>query len=298
MTMRRILILPTALVLATLALSGCSAGSSVEMTGPASGDSSDSGMVAGGEAAPQEMVADAEASVDRQVIVTGWVTVRVEDPLEASSEAIRITESVGGRVDGRDESAPSDGDKGRATLTLRLPADDLTETLDKFKSLGEVREVSLSSDDVTMTTQDLDARISALSAAIGRLEALLATATDTENLIALETAITDRQSQLESMEAERRYYADQVSLSTVTLNLVSVADEPVDEPVTFLDGLAAGWNSFVGFFAGLVVVLGVLLPWIVFAAIITGVVLYIVRRRKRAKAPVEASAPSHRSSNP
>ncbi len=281
MTMRRILILPTAVVLATLALSGCAAGSSDEMTGPAPAD--DSGMVAGGEMAAQDSIAEPEAS-DRQVIVTGWVTVTVEDPLEASSEAIRITESVGGRVDGRDETAATENERGRATLTLRLPADDLTETLDKLKALGTVQEVSLNSNDVTMATQDLDARISALSASIGRLEALLATATDTENLIALETAISDRQSQLESMEAERRYYADQVSLSTVTLNLVSVADAPVEEPITFLDGLAAGWNSFVAFFAGLVVVLGVLLPWIAFAAIITGVVLYILRRRRKARA--------------
>lgn len=251
------------------------------MTGPAPAD--DSGMVAGGEMAAQDSIAEPEAS-DRQVIVTGWVTVTVEDPLEASSEAIRITESVGGRVDGRDETAATENERGRATLTLRLPADDLTETLDKLKALGTVQEVSLNSNDVTMATQDLDARISALSASIGRLEALLATATDTENLIALETAISDRQSQLESMEAERRYYADQVSLSTVTLNLVSVADAPVEEPITFLDGLAAGWNSFVAFFAGLVVVLGVLLPWIAFAAIITGVVLYILRRRRKARA--------------
>lgn len=280
--MRRILILPTALVLATLALSGCTAGGSSDMGVPDAGSGAKPEVMSD-EAATLD-TANPEASVDRQVIVTGWMTVTVEDPLDASSEAIRITESVGGRVDGRDETAPTDGDKGRSTLTLRLPADGLTETLDKLKALGEVQELSLNSNDVTMATQDLDARISALSASIERLEALLATATDTENLIALETAISDRQAQLESMEAERRYYADQVSLSTVTLNLVSVADAPVEEPITFLDGLAAGWNAFVGFFAGLVVVLGVLLPWIVFAALITGIVLYIVRWRKRAKA--------------
>ena len=260
----------------------------------------DSDMVAGGDSGVLDSAA--EPSVDRQVIVTGWVTVTVEDPLTASSEAIQIAESVGGRVDSRNEIAPADGDKGSATLTLRLPAEGLTGTLDKLKALGDVQEVSLNSSDVTMATQDLDARISALSASIERLEALLATATDTENLIALETAISDRQAQLESMEAERRYYADQVSLSTVTLNLVSEADAPVEEPITFLDGLVTGWNSFVAFFAGLVVVLGVLLPWLVFAGIITAVVLYIVKRRNRAKTqtvePVASTAESELGPDP
>ncbi len=234
------------------------------------------------------------AGVDRQVIVTGWVTITVEEPVDAAAEAVRITESVGGRVDGRTEYAPVDGDKGSATLTLRLPADDLTETLDRLKALGDVQEVSLNSSDVTMVTQDLDARISALSASIDRLLALLATASDTETLITLETAISDRQAQLESLESERRYYADQVSLSTVTLNLVSVADAPAVEPVTFIDGLVAGWNSFVAFFSGLVVVIGVLIPWLLLAGVVTAVVLLLVRWRQRAKdtTPVEPTPPT------
>ena len=289
MTMRRILILPTALVLSALALTGCAAGSneSASDSGGISAPEAEYLQSEGGDAAVNDMV-----EVDRQVIVTGWMTVTVEDPLDAASEVIRIAEGVGGRVDSRDEYAPREGDKGSATLTLRLPAEGLTATLDKIKALGDVQEVSLSSSDVTMATQDLDARISALTAAIDRLEALLATASDTDDLIALETAITDRQTQLESLQAERRYYADQVSLSTVTVNLVSVADAPVERPITFWDGLVAGWNAFTAFFAGLVVGFGVLLPWLVFAAIVTAVILLIVRASRKRRAAAAASAPA------
>ncbi|MGX5682445.1 DUF4349 domain-containing protein [Schumannella luteola] len=287
--MRRILILPTALVLSALALTGCAA---------AGGDYSSSDS-AGGVSAPQAMDNESIATedgtrtdaVDRQVIVTGWMTVTVDEPLEAAGEAVRIAESVGGRVDGRQEYAPVDGDKGSATLTLRLPAEGLSATLDKLKELGDVQEVSLNSTDVTMATQDLDARITALSASIDRLLALLEKSTDIDTLISLETAISDRQAQLESLEAERRYYADQVALSTVTLNLVSVADAPVEEPVTFIDGLVAGWNAFVAFFAGLLVVLGVLIPWLILAGVITAIVLLLVRasaKRKERAAAAEA----------
>lgn len=279
--MRRILVIPTALVLTSLALAGCSAGS-------ADYPSSESGGVAApmtdGVANDSSGTVAADA-VDRQVITTGWVTITVDEPMDAAAEAIRITESVGGRVDGRSEFAPVDGDKGSATLTLRLPADGLNDTLDKFKALGEVQEISLNSQDVTMATQDLDARIKAMSASIDRLLALLSTASDTDTLISLETAISDRQAQLESMQSEQRYYADQIALSTVTLNLVSVADAPVQTPNNFFSGLVTGWNAFVGFFAGLLVVFGVLIPWIVLAGVITGVVLLIVKRRT--KKPVE-----------
>lgn len=250
-------------------------GSQYESSGPAP---------MSGETFDQSIAADGGAELDRQVITTGWVTVIVEQPLDAAAEAVRITESAGGRVDGRTEYAPVDGRRGSATLTLRLPADRLTAVLEDLKALGEVDEVSLNSSDVTMETRDLDARITALEAAVERLLALLATADTTEALIQLETAITDRQAELESLKSQQRYLADQVSMSTITLNLVSTQDAPVDDPVTFLDGLEAGWNAFVAFFAGLVVALGVLLPWLVLAGVIAFVIIVIVRARRRAKA--------------
>jgi len=283
--MRRTLIIPTALLLSALALTGCSAG--------ADSSAYDSGGVAAPMPATDTMnqeagSADGQSTVDRSVITTGWVTITVTDPMDAAAEAARITESVGGRIDSRSEYAPRGGDGGSATLTLRIPSKDLTATLDKLKELGDVQEVSLSATDVTMESQDLDARITSMRASIDRLTALLAGATDTDSLIALETAISDRQGQLESMEAQQRFLADQVSMSTVTLNLVTEQVVADPQPVTFLDGLVAGWNAFVAFFAGLLVVIGVLIPWLVLAGIITAVVVVLIKRRKpKVTPPVE-----------
>ncbi|MEP6843440.1 MAG: DUF4349 domain-containing protein, partial [Pseudolysinimonas sp.] len=101
--------------------------------------------------------------------------------------------------------------------------------------------------------------------------------TDTTNLIAIETAISDRQGQLESLEAQQRRLTDQISMSTITMNLRSDAAAPPIKPANFLSGLGAGWAAFVAFWAGTLVVLGVLLPWLVFLAIATAAVLFIVR---------------------
>jgi len=220
----------------------------------------------------------------REVITTGYMSVTVTSPDKATTEAIRITEAVGGRVDGRNEYAPYEGNRGSSTLTLRIPASALTETLEKFKELGTLQEVSTNAQDVTMQSRDLDARITALEASVERLLALLTTATDTETLIQLETAISSRQGELESMKSQKRYFDDQVSMSTLTLSLISEADAPSVEPDSFLDGLIAGWNSFVAFFAGLLVVAGVLVPWFAFLAIIAGVIALIVRSKRRSRA--------------
>jgi hypothetical protein len=286
--MRRTFTITTALLASAIALTGCSA-----MGGSESGSDrpviTDQGVPApeSADGMTTEIGGDV---IDRQVITTGWVTIVVDDPKDAAAEAVRITEAAGGRIDGRSEYAPVDGDQGSATLTLRVPAGTLTATLDKLREIGEVREVSLNSSDVTMETQDLEARITALQASVDRLLALLPTATDTETLIALETALSARQADLESLKAQQRYLDDQVSMSTITLSLVSVAAAPVVEPDTFLSGLLAGWNAFVAFFAGLLVAFGVLLPWLVFAGLITLVILLLVRRARRKAAAAQPAA--------
>jgi hypothetical protein len=280
--MRHTRILSAALAVLALTLTGCAAAS------PSPYDSS--GRDASGQALiPAESLADDMAeqsmsSLDRQVVTTGWVTITVDQPLDAATDAVRIAEAAGGRVDGRTEYAPVDGDQGSASLTLRLPAATLTATLEGLKKLGTVQEVSLNSADVTMESQDLDARISALSTSVDRLLALLATATDTDSLIQLETALSDRQGQLESLVSQRRYLSDQIALSTVTLNLQSVDTTPAPDPGSFFDGLTIGWNSLVALFAGLVVVAGVVLPWLILPGAIA-VIVAVVVRHNRARRP-------------
>ncbi|MGE3194317.1 MAG: DUF4349 domain-containing protein [Microbacteriaceae bacterium] len=294
--MRRTLIGSTVLLAAALALTGCSAagGSAGDYSVPESAPNVADGS-AGGDSG--EIAADGDTgidttAVDRQVVITGNVTITADEPLKASREAVRIVEAAGGRVDGRTEYAPSDTDEGSAQLTLRIPADKLTSVLESLEKLGRADEVSLSTSDVTVQTQDLDARINSLRASIERLNGLIAQATSIDDLITLEHEISTRQAELESLEAQQRYLADQVAMSTISLYLRSDAQAPPTDPDSFWDGLGAGWGAFVAFWAGLLVVLGVLLPWLITFGLIALIIILIVRaRRRRAEARTAALAP-------
>ncbi len=177
---------------------------------------------------------------------------------------MRIVETAGGRVDGRTEYAPTDNDQGSATLQLRIPADKLTATLDKLEELGRADEVSLSTSDVTVQSQDLDARITALRASIERLNGLMAQATNIDDLITLESAISSRQGELESLEAQQRYLADQV-VDVDDLAVPALRRRGAEDRCRATSGRVsrpAGTRSS-AFWAGLLVVLGVLLPWLI-----------------------------------
>jgi len=291
----RTLMVGTALLVASLSLAGCSAagGSSAPHLSNGGG-SGQSGALAPDASTGSKSDFGSASTADRSVVVTGTVTVTAQKPLAAADKAVSIVEAAGGRVDGRTETAATDRDQGSATLVLRIPAAKLTPTLDALKKLGRADQVSIDATDVTTQTQDLGARIDALRASITRLLELESKATDTTNLIAIETAISDRQGELESLEAQQRGLTDQISMSTITLNLRSDAAAPPIKPADFWSGLGTGWHAFVVFWAGALVVFGVLLPWLLFLGLAAVATVFIIRlsRRRAARRAVAAAAPA------
>lgn len=286
--MRRItstrIVLATSVLAAMLLLTGCSAGGGA--------DSAQDGGYAGAPVAPPGADQDAayggfaaESSDDnaRDVIVTGSMTITAEDPSTTARDAVRIVEAAGGRVDARSEYAPSGGDRGSANLTLRIPAAKLQAVLNDLAALGrdgKADQVSTYTYDVTIQVADLESRIATQRGIIERLNGLLASATSIQDLIELETRIAQHQGELEALEAQQRATADQVALSTLELYVRSEASAPAEAPLDFLTGLKTGWTAFVAFFSGLLVALGVLLPWLVTAGVITALTVFLVRRRR------------------
>jgi uncharacterized coiled-coil protein SlyX len=281
-TTRTSTFLGSIIVAATLLLAGCSAGAG--STSDESGGAPMAPEVSGGDVATDGDAGLAAEETARDVIVTGSMTVTADDPLAASREAVRLVEAAGGRVDARTEYAPANGDQGSASLTLRIPADRLQGVLDDLAELGRADEISTSTSDVTIVVADLESRIATQRGIIDRLNAMFARAVTIDDLITLETSIAQHQATLEDLEAQQRSVADQVAFSTLSLYLRSEAEAPVQEPMDFLSGLAAGWGAFVAFFSGLLVALGVLLPWLIAAGLISAAIVLVVRRRRRAMA--------------
>ena len=228
---------------------------------------------AGGAAQDKAVAPEA----DREVITTGEINVRVKDPRTVAQKISAYAESIGGRVDTRTEHG--DGDDASAFVTVRVPSTKVTATIDRLKTYGTVTNVSLQNDDVTAQAKDLDARIDALRLSIDRLERIMANADTSGELIKAENALTQRQEQLESFEAQRKQIADQVSLSTLSIDLSQKAKADSVEPGGFKGGLTDGWNALVSTVNNVVEVAGVLLPWLAIAIVLYGAYRLIARRR-------------------
>lgn len=274
--------------LTTALLVGCS--------GPGAGSSSsDSGGSGGVAAVPK--AADtgnpgaATTDTTRQVVTTATASLAVKDPAASAQRVSELVESVGGRVDERTEQSAPGGERSvGADLVVRVPAAALTGVLADLKKLGEVASVSVSRSDVTATAVDLDARISALQTSVARLQGLMHDAATTDALLAAEKALSERQANLESLRSQRALLADKVELSTLTVHLEPVGVAPAGGPHGFLEGLTTGWRALISTLGVTLVVLGVLLPWLVIAALVTAGLLVLIRRVRR-RAAVAAPVP-------
>ena len=132
---------------------------------------------------------------------------------------------------------------------------------------------------------------------------LLEQATDLDNIIVLQSRLTEVRYQIESAESRIRVLENQVQYATLNLSITEVLEETVvEEPhiVTYGERVADQfkdmWEGTVEFFQDFLLGLIAAIPFLVFMGIVGAVVILIVfsarkRRRKRAaKALEEAKA--------
>lgn len=233
---------------------------------------------AGGKAAPN--ASEVAPQDEREVITTGSVDVTVDDPRDVAERFASWVEAASGRVDGRTESKDDEG-RASASLTVRVPSDQMSKALAELATYGDVGTVDVQNEDVTAQGQDLDARIKALEISIDRLEKILAGAGSSAEVVRAENALTQRQEQLESLQAQRKALTDQVTLSTLHVELIQEGSASSVSPGGFKGGLTKGWDALVDTVNGVVSLAGVLLPWLA-VALVVWILWRVARRVSRA----------------
>lgn len=247
--------------LATIALSGCSAAPSSDGVSGGGGAEPGAPSVIGGGDSP--VSPDGAPSVpDESVITTAYAYLTDESPETVADAIVARATSAGGKIDGRASSSDVDGTVVSVSLTVRVPSDAVDTFVSDLDDVATVHSLTQSSTDVTLIVTDYAARISALEGSIARFLALEKTATSVQDLIEIETAVADRQAQLEQLQAEMRYYSDLITLSTiqVEIGLPASATDPI--PDDFWGGVVAGWKGLLTFLNSIVVAVGIAVPWI------------------------------------
>jgi hypothetical protein len=252
----------------------------------------------GAAGANQAKVPVLPAVAQRSIIHTGDITVRVPDVNRAAAQAEALAAGAGGYLSGDDRQI--NAAQSTATLTLRVSADRFDATLNAIALLGKEQGRNVSTQDVTSQVIDVAARLTTQRASVARIQALLAKATTIGEIVSIESELTQREADLESLEAQQAKLGDLTILSTIAVTLLGPQAQLVVPPKTdhrngFVAGLSRGWHTFLASMAWLLTVLGAILPFAVGIALVAWLVRLLVRRLQARRTPtvsvVETPAP-------
>lgn len=172
-----------------------------------------------------------------------------------------------------------------ANLTARIPADKLDEFLSLVSESANVVRKDENVTDVTLQYVDMQSHKEVLLTEQDRLLELLEQAESIDDIITLESRLSDVRYQIESMESQLRTFDNQVTYSTVYLYIEEVKTyTPVKEQTRlermvtgFMESLAGVGNGFLDFCVNLVIALPYLLVWAVVIALIVLVIRLIIK---------------------
>lgn len=280
----------TGLVLAAvmvLGLTGCgkgSGGTSVEMTADSSTAASAPQYEAGSGASAPLISPEATAETSRKIVYTASVDLESTNFDAAQQAILDAVEESGGYLQSTYLWGNAQDANRSAQYSVRVPAENYSSFLTSIGQAGNLLSQSESTDDITSSYIDVEARLSALEAQRDRLNQLADQAETTADLLEIESQLSDVQYQIESYTMQLRSMQDQVTYSTVDIYLNEVATL-TPTGVTFGDRLAeaffGGWTAFVSLVQNLFLAIVYLLPLILVVGAI--IALCVVLGRRRAK---------------
>lgn len=230
--------------------------------------------------------------VNQKLIRKIWLEAETEnmDTLLTSVEQ-RITE-LEGYVEGRqvrNGSAYSGKRYRYAELTIRIPADKLDSFVDNVSEHSNITDTRETTEDVTLSYVESESRVIALETEQTRLLELLAEARNMDDILRIESRLTDIRAQLEKAKSQLRVYDNMVNYGTVYLNITEVTEyTPVTEPETVWERMGAGlkesWKDMVKGLGDTLVFIVAALPHLLPLAVIAGIVGLVILRSSKKKA--------------
>lgn len=240
----------------------------------------------------QEAMEVTEAATQRKLIKTVDINTETEqfdilvpalqaqvEQLGGYIEEISIYKNSSYSYDGRTE------DLRGASITARVPQEDLDSFLAKVGEQSNVISQSERVEDVTLQYVDLDSHKRVLVSEQERLIELLEQAETVEDLIAIESRLAEVRYQIESMESQLRTYDNKIDYSTVYLGIREVKKYTPPQDITvwqeivngFINSLENIGHGIRNFCIGFVINIPYLVLW---AAIIIAAVLIIRKIRQ------------------
>ena len=209
----------------------------------------------------------------------------------AAQDIAALVESVGGYFEQKNFSNYSSGYR-HASYTVRVPAETFTDFCAQVGTLCHVTWQNDTAENISEQYYDTQSRLETAQIKLARLQELLKKAENMEDIITIESAISETEYEIESLSGTMRHYDALVDYATVSLEVSEVyrLSGTEDAPKTFGEKLA---NAFTDGLAATAQALEDFAVWLayswldilIFAAVAFAAVKLITRLRRGKKLP-------------
>lgn len=294
--MKRALAWISALICITTLLVGCGAstgsGAAMNASPSAAAETTEAakGNYGGMEFFNSDSAADADrADTGRTDEAKRIYTADLNMETTAFDDAAKGLTALVGELGGWMQSSGVDyGGSGyrRGNYTVRVPQEKFDAFLTRAGELCHVTYSYTNVEDVSEYYYDTAGRLSTQQTKLERLQTLLSKAESMEDIITIESAISDTEQQIESLSGELKHYDSQIDYATVNISLNEVYQlSNVEQPATGFASrigaaLSSGAHGFVTFLQSVLVFLAYAWVWVLLIAAALAGAIYIRRKRR------------------
>lgn len=244
---------------------------------------------------PTESTADSGPLEGAKIIRTAALEMETQAFDDAVAALDLLVEELEGYCESR--SIRQHSTYRSASFTVRVPAASFDAFLDQAGQAAHVTWQDESQTNVSESYYDIEARLATQRTKLERLQALLEQAATMEDIIELESALSDTELEIEYLTGSLRQYDSLISYATITVSLQEVYRLSTDqEPaLTFSqrlgDAFSTGLRRGIEGLEDFAVALAANWVGLLFAAAVIAVAVAVLRRRKRRRTPPAPPAP-------
>ena len=183
------------------------------------------------EAAQASVQETAPALANRKLIRNATVELEIVGFDNAVQKITAFANEEHGYVATTDSEKQANG-KLKGQIVVKVLPENLDRFLQRIRSLGELKNQTLGTEDVTKAYFDTDARLKNAHVMEQRLIDMLKTKTGkVSDLLQVEKELGRVREEIEKMQGELKYWDSQVQFATVT---ISLTEKDMEEPAAFL----------------------------------------------------------------
>ncbi len=207
-----------------------------------------------------EEIQQKNIDLQRKIIQTAVIDLEIEKMDNIEEKIIKIVQEYNAYI-AESRSWIDSNDKKNIYYNLRIPSENFSAAINEVSLLAEVTSSRISSRDVTEEYVDVEARLKNLKLQEQRYRDLLNRAEKVEDILKVERELERIRGTIESLEGRMNYLKNQISLSTLEIN-ISHPTPITGEEWGFVKAVQNAVKAMAESFYNMIIKLGSSLPYL------------------------------------